>query len=83
MLISTTPFGQQDINGADVRFVRQHKGVNYTIYAGWSSVGTTWFQWGAPKEVILENAPTARAFFAAKISFNFMGIKNERHNKTN
>lgn len=82
-LISTLAFTHQTNSGADVKFVRQYKGVNYTIYAGWSSSHSTWFQWGAPKQVIIENAPVARAFFASKITFNFMGSHNERHNKAN
>lgn len=68
-LISTEAFTKQQDDGADVKFVREHKGVHYTIRAGWSTQGTTWFQWGAPKNVIEDNAPTARQFFVSKISY--------------
>lgn len=73
-LIETVPFTKQTKDGADVKFVRQYKGVNYTIYAGWNTAYVSWFQWGAPKEVIAENAPTARAFFANKLIFKFGGF---------
>lgn len=55
----------------DVIFERTDGVKTFKIQAQWDRSAGSWFQWGAPAEVLSENIPEVQSFYYQRRSFDF------------
>lgn len=63
--------------GDEVEFERTDGNKTYYIKAYWDKSCSSWFQYGAPKDILSENVQAVQNFFYKRMTFDIKGMVSE------